>query len=410
MPVVDRAATVEMYSIINLRIETGMDKHKVSDPGVGRRGANHVREPVRQSVVQQTEAIAPWPPAPFALDFVHQGRPAIADPECGIDTVKNVEQHQLVIAGKQDEAIGSGQGIGIKREPDSPETVGTAINQIPEKDDDPLCSWFTLCFSDLIKASGQEIRPAVDISDGEHFGSVRNASRHDPGRQADMHRGDREGYIHVTVLDEGGQVERLQWLSAFRHGSIGYPPFPPLRLRLRAMLGSLAGKRWEWRGQPICPAKGLHMLNVPPGTPASVDEFWHEIEGIHATLTTAGATGACQIVPPRGWVRATRAAADAIADRLARNRGTEASILDFKEKFGGARLYVCAPGIELNDITAALTEVTGRTCMLTGANVEKRCHTGWLAPLSDEAIREMQKGGRTDFDLLLYPARSVYVS
>lgn len=96
-----------------------------------------------------------------------------------------------------------------------------------------------------------------------------------------------------------------------------------------------------------------------------------------------------------GWSNITHAMCAAVQDVIDRHPGSSVSILQFKEKFGEARVYYVASediSVSVGNIIAAFERASEQTCIKCGAAGKIRGDLAWILPLCDAHYEETPKG------------------
>ena len=95
-----------------------------------------------------------------------------------------------------------------------------------------------------------------------------------------------------------------------------------------------------------------------------------------------------------GWSNITHAMCAAVQDVIDKHPGSFVSIIQFKEKFGEARVYyVTSENIsdKVHDIIMAFSRTSEQTCIKCGAAGKIRGDLAWILPLCDVHYEETPK-------------------
>lgn len=95
-----------------------------------------------------------------------------------------------------------------------------------------------------------------------------------------------------------------------------------------------------------------------------------------------------------GWVNITHAMCAAVQDIIDKHPGSFVSIIQFKEKFGEARVYYTASediSDKVEDIITAFSRASEETCIKCGAAGKIRGDLAWILPLCDAHYEEILK-------------------
>lgn len=95
-----------------------------------------------------------------------------------------------------------------------------------------------------------------------------------------------------------------------------------------------------------------------------------------------------------GWVNITHAMCAAVQDVIDKHPGSFVSIIQFKEKFGEARVYYTASediSDKVEDIITAFSRASEETCIKCGAAGKIRGDLAWILPLCDAHYEEILK-------------------
>ncbi len=181
-----------------MRVDPGVDEQdlvraparaKAFEPradAVGQRDANHGQKLFRADRLHFESHELP-----------HGGCAAVAQPvrqraERGVPRGAHVERephHRLVVAHEADLLIRPDQGPRPGREVDRAEAVRTAVDQVAEEDQRPPVPTARL-ERGFVDQGAQQIGPAVNVADGEHFDVRGDGPRHDKGLSLDDGRHD----------------------------------------------------------------------------------------------------------------------------------------------------------------------------------------------------------------------------
>lgn len=95
-----------------------------------------------------------------------------------------------------------------------------------------------------------------------------------------------------------------------------------------------------------------------------------------------------------GWVNITHAMCAAVQDVIDKHPGSFVSIIQFKEKFGEARVYYTASediSDKVEDIITAFSRASEETCIKCGAAGKIRGDLAWILPLCAAHYEETPK-------------------
>ena len=95
-----------------------------------------------------------------------------------------------------------------------------------------------------------------------------------------------------------------------------------------------------------------------------------------------------------GWLNITRAMCSAVQDVIDKHPGSFVSIIQFKEKFGEARVYYTASkdiSDKVHDIIMAFSRASEQTCIKCGAAGKIRGDLPWIRPLCDAHYGDILK-------------------
>jgi hypothetical protein len=95
-----------------------------------------------------------------------------------------------------------------------------------------------------------------------------------------------------------------------------------------------------------------------------------------------------------GWVNIAHTMCAAVQDIINKHPNNFVSIIQFKEKFGEARVYYEASEdiyLEVCKVIDAFIRASARTCIKCGAAGEIRGNLNWILPLCDTCYEETLK-------------------
>lgn len=95
-----------------------------------------------------------------------------------------------------------------------------------------------------------------------------------------------------------------------------------------------------------------------------------------------------------GWLNISHAMCSAVQDVIDKHPGSFVSIIQFKEKFGEARVYYAASkdiSDKVHDIIMAFSRASEQTCIKCGAAGKIRGDLPWIRPLCDAHYRDILK-------------------
>lgn len=187
---------------------------------------------------------------------------------------------------------------------------------------------------------------------------------------------------------------RLQW-EAHWHGPNGErltlqtAPSAAAEDSLRRDIAGLLSDAWKG---------GSHFsqepaTRLPPGAPATAEEYHQILEDCERRLEEAGIVGSEQVIGlPNGWVPIVEAFTDEIIriwDKVPRTEDAEIHISQMKEKFGELRCYLGSTdlpedlGDRVSDLSTWTEAQSSGRCMATG-QPGRATSDGWIVTLSPE--------------------------
>nr|WP_299654534.1 hypothetical protein [uncultured Jannaschia sp.] len=134
------------------------------------------------------ETLARLPPRsalPRRIDFARHGLAADREPRFRIP-VERVEQYQLVVAGQEDDAIGADQPGCVHYQPDGPQAVQTAVDDIAQEDDEAFGCRRLRGPRDPVEAGREQVGLPVDVTAREDLEIGGYVARQDARRQRDV--------------------------------------------------------------------------------------------------------------------------------------------------------------------------------------------------------------------------------